>query len=246
MLANKIFNSVNKKIPKLQITKVGSNVGSNSILRNFSIFNGQIHSYRNFKGFRSQIGRTFSASNGPIDHYMIMGLSKHRTNLTNEILSKRFKELSLKYHPDVNPSKNANQKYMQIKDSYEYLKDEISGKHKSGPDFTKDDPSPTKESNFRYYQRQAAGPRSSSSNWDFKTEEEYVFSLVFGYNWDEDVDRFMLTQHTEKRKLFIEKVIELRKEKFRQECEQAGEELDPPADKFGEDLDDRSFIQQAF
>lgn len=201
-----------------------------------------------------KIARAFASQHkSTIDHYSILGLSKHRKDLTLEILTSKFKELSLKYHPDLNPGKNTNEMYMQIKDSYEHLRHELfknkKGGSKNAQSEDHDFEGATKESSFRYYQRQAynnTGTRSSSSNWDFKTEEEYIFYLVFGYNWDEDVDRFMLTQHAEKRKIFMEKVIELRKTKFEQEAKTSQKPLTPPKDNFGEGLNARDFIQSAF
>jgi hypothetical protein len=143
---------------------------------------------------------------------------------------------------------------MQIKDSYESLKEGLNDKS-SGNNYDhysdySEEGSKRKESSFRYYQRQSSqfkNSRSSSSDWDFKTEEEYIFSLVFGYNWDEDVERFMLKENAQKRAIFIEKVIELRRTKFRQDTESTGEgEREEPEDKFGQNLDQRAFISEAF
>lgn len=241
MLTNRLFNSFlhTPHAPKTLLKVRSLNIASSAN----SIFS------RNFK-----LLRTFGTNkNSNADHFKILGLSKYRNSLTNEVLSKRFKELSLKYHPDLNPGKDTNEQYMEIKDSYESLKDFLTNREKNKAEFKdtnfEDSTETSKESNFRYYQRQASNfqnTRNASSNWDFKTEEEYIFYLIFGYNWDEDVDRFMLTQNAAKRQMFIEKVIELRKSHFQQEQESKGVTLEQPADNFGSGLDHRTFINQAF
>ena len=61
------------------------------------------------------------------DYYAILGVSK---NATKEEISKAFKSLARKYHPDVNKGdKTAEDKFKEINEAYEVLKDDEKRRH---------------------------------------------------------------------------------------------------------------------
>lgn len=55
-----------------------------------------------------------------MDHYAILGLSK---NATQEEIKKSYRSLAKKYHPDVNKSAEAEEKFKNINAAYEILGD---------------------------------------------------------------------------------------------------------------------------
>eukprot|EP00250_Pteridium_aquilinum_P003574 c13878_g1_i1 orf=32-1855(+) len=60
------------------------------------------------------------------DLYKILGVEK---NASQREVQKAFHRLSLKYHPDKNPSKNAEAKFAEINNAYEVLSDEEKRKN---------------------------------------------------------------------------------------------------------------------
>lgn len=233
---------------KMNSSSSVTNMYSKRELFNFMSKEQQKRKFHTFSSISRNFGRSKDAF---VDHYKVLGLSQKRNSLTVKELSNKFKELSLKFHPDLNPGKDTNEQYMQIKDSYEALREKLTRKEKRGESDSdsqskQENVRPSKDSNFRKYQRQAYNNRHSQENWDFKTEEEFIFYLVFGYNWDENMDKYLLKSNMEKRRVFKEKVINLRRNKYVQECEQNKVEVEEEKQSFGENLDSQQFILQAF
>jgi DnaJ family protein B protein 4 len=54
------------------------------------------------------------------DYYKILGVSKKATAAE---LKKAYRNLSMKYHPDKNPSEEAGSKFAEIANAYEVLSD---------------------------------------------------------------------------------------------------------------------------
>ena len=54
------------------------------------------------------------------DLYAILGIEK---NASEDEIKKAYRKLAKKYHPDVNKTKEAEEKYKQINDAYSILSD---------------------------------------------------------------------------------------------------------------------------
>lgn len=54
------------------------------------------------------------------DYYEILGVKK---DATLEEINKAFRNLSRKYHPDINKEKESAEKYKEITEAYEILRD---------------------------------------------------------------------------------------------------------------------------
>jgi len=75
------------------------------------------------------------------DYYKILGVSR---NATQEEIQKSYRNLAKKYHPDVNKSKQAEEKFKEIGEAYEVLRDPekrrrydaLGSNWKSGQNFT--------------------------------------------------------------------------------------------------------------
>lgn len=60
------------------------------------------------------------------NHYEVLGLSMHATQ---EAIRRRYRELVRQYHPDVNPSPQAKEKFLQIQEAYQVLSDPERRRH---------------------------------------------------------------------------------------------------------------------
>lgn len=60
------------------------------------------------------------------NHYETLGLSMHATQ---EAIRRRYRELVRQYHPDVNPSPQAQEKFLRIQEAYQVLSDPERRKH---------------------------------------------------------------------------------------------------------------------
>jgi len=74
---------------------------------------------------RSQFSKRFfhasRPSNSPNDPYQVLGVNKDATSAE---IKKVYFSLARKYHPDTNPDKNAQDKFVEIQEAYDILKDE--------------------------------------------------------------------------------------------------------------------------
>ncbi|MCS6918672.1 MAG: DnaJ domain-containing protein [Fimbriimonadales bacterium] len=60
------------------------------------------------------------------NHYEVLGLSMHATQ---EAVRRRYRELVRQYHPDVNPSPQAQEQFLRIQEAYQVLSDPERRKH---------------------------------------------------------------------------------------------------------------------
>ncbi|OMO97625.1 hypothetical protein COLO4_14502 [Corchorus olitorius] len=85
-----------------------------------------------------------SAEAKTIDHYKVLGVDK---NASQREIQKAFHKLSLKYHPDKNKNKGAQEKFAEINNAYDVLSDEqkrknydMYGDEKGAPGFDAGNP----------------------------------------------------------------------------------------------------------
>ena len=55
------------------------------------------------------------------DYYKQLGLEK---GATSKEIKKAFRQLALKYHPDLNPEKDTSKRFIEITEAYEIHRDE--------------------------------------------------------------------------------------------------------------------------
>ncbi|BCW96138.1 MAG: DnaJ domain-containing protein [Fimbriimonadales bacterium] len=60
------------------------------------------------------------------NHYEVLGLSMHATQ---EAVRRRYRELVRQYHPDVNPSPLAKERFLRIQEAYQVLSDPERRRH---------------------------------------------------------------------------------------------------------------------
>lgn len=112
------------------------------------------------------------------DYYEILGVSR---SATQEEVHKAYRKLARKYHPDVNKAKDAEERFKEIGEAYEVLKDpdkrskydQLGAHWKSGQEFR---PPPGWESQFNFG-RGGGGTefRWSSGGGDFSDFFESLF-----------------------------------------------------------------------
>ena len=54
------------------------------------------------------------------DYYKILGVTR---NATDEDIKKAYRKMALKFHPDKNKSDNAEEKFKEIAEAYDVLRD---------------------------------------------------------------------------------------------------------------------------
>tara|TARA_Y100001936_G_scaffold189713_1_gene188337 strand:- start:380 stop:1246 length:867 start_codon:yes stop_codon:yes gene_type:complete len=82
-----------------------------------------LNSKKRQEPFSSRITSLMKQQN--VNHYDIMGLHKYASHIE---IQKRFRELSLKFHPDKEPSALSQQVMKQIIEAYKILKDPVKRK----------------------------------------------------------------------------------------------------------------------
>ncbi len=114
------------------------------------------------------------------DYYEILGVSR---TATQEEIQRAYRKLARKYHPDVNKAANAEDKFKELNEAYEVLKDpdkrskydQLGANWKAGQDFR---PPPGWESQFDFGQGGAGG--RTSFHWGGGGDFSDFFETVFG------------------------------------------------------------------
>src|SRR5262245_5537654 len=109
------------------------------------------------------------------DYYKIMGVA--RTASQDEI-KRSYRKLARKYHPDVSKEANAEEKFKEVQEAYEVLKDtekraaydQLGSQWRSGQEFR---PPPDWGKGFEFSSREFGGGGEDTGFSDF-------FSSLFG------------------------------------------------------------------
>jgi thioredoxin-like negative regulator of GroEL len=107
-----------------------------------------------------------SVAHAGVDHYEVLGLTKHATQ---KQIRKAYKKLSLKFHPDKSDDPNAHEKFAAIGSAYEVLGD---------PDkrFVFDEYGD--ESGFaNEWEKMQARQKKASKGRDFYLDEDLIFKI---------------------------------------------------------------------
>jgi curved DNA-binding protein len=110
------------------------------------------------------------------DYYEIMGVDR---NATQDEIKRAYRKLARKYHPDINKDADAEEKFKEMGEAYEVLKDpekraaydQLGQSYKSGQDFT---PPPGWDAGFEFSGGGFEGAAGSAAFSDF-------FETLFGH-----------------------------------------------------------------
>ena len=109
------------------------------------------------------------------DYYEIMGVDR---NATQDDIKRAYRKLARKYHPDISKDANAEEKFKEMGEAYEVLKDpekraaydQLGQNYKAGQDFT---PPPGWDAGFEFSTGGFEGAADSAAFSDF-------FESLFG------------------------------------------------------------------
>jgi curved DNA-binding protein len=112
------------------------------------------------------------------DYYDILGVSR---NATQDEIQRAYRKLARKYHPDVNKEPGAEEKFKEINEAYEVLKDpekrskydQLGSHWRAGQDFR---PPPGWDVHFDF----GGGPGQSEFFWSGRGDFSDFFEMLFG------------------------------------------------------------------
>ncbi len=100
------------------------------------------------------------------DYYSILGIAK---TAKEEDIKKAFRKLAVKYHPDKNPGKEAEEKFKEINEAYEVISDPAKRKKydQFGENWNKIDEEQARRYQQYQQQRQRGGPTYEGNGSEF-------------------------------------------------------------------------------
>ncbi|MGC8518241.1 MAG: DnaJ C-terminal domain-containing protein [Steroidobacteraceae bacterium] len=115
------------------------------------------------------------------DYYQLLGVAR---TATAEEIKKSYRRLARKYHPDVSKEKDAEQKFKEVQEAYEVLKDpekraaydQLGSEWKSGQQFR---PPPDWASGFEFSGGARPGGSAGTRGFDGEGFSDF-FSSLFG------------------------------------------------------------------
>lgn len=110
------------------------------------------------------------------DYYAILGVSKHATN---EEIKRAFRDKAKKYHPDVCKLPDAHERFIEIGEAYEVLKDPVT--RREYDDFVKyasRNTQNTYEHSYRDFEQTQQRAKTQAESYAHMTLEDLITSVL--------------------------------------------------------------------
>lgn len=162
--------------------------------------------FAQFRGIRRLFGKQDKANY--LKALAIMKLPVDRP-VTVEEVKKQFSSMSKIMHPDVCTKPNAVEEYAEVQMAYRLLLSKLKSDGGDDEDgFFKYRPDPKQEPSKEEMQKDFI-----MAKMGLKSEEEYLYYIIFGKTYEEDPEAFFLAENAQKRKSYIEQIEKIRKQK---------------------------------
>lgn len=132
---------------------------------------------------------------------------------TKEVVKKQFANLSKTLHPDVCKAPGATKTYAEVQAAYKLLVSRLKE--------TEADTKDPQSSNVNYTSsaedssdQELRQRQYIKSKMNLKSEEEYIYFIIFGKTYEEDPEAFFLRENAKKRRVYIENVEKIREQKI--------------------------------
>ena len=130
--------------------------------------------------------------------------------ITIEEVKRQFAALSKVMHPDICSMPTAVEDYAEVQMAYRLLLSRLKtdgdgNEEEAGSRYR---PDPNESTSSEHMQKDFV-----MSKMNLKSEEEYLYFLIFGKTYEDDPEAFFLAENAQKRKNYIESIQKLRKEK---------------------------------